>query len=161
MRPILHWIERSELLVACACLLMAAVGLCADVISRELLGNGLYGVQKFAVYCCAVSGALGISVVVHKGGHLRISGIDALYAEANLKRVSRLGDAVSGGICLMFAWFSGRFVLDTYNFNEMDTILNVPIWRIQIALPIAFSLAGLKYLAHALAPSLKPEEGLY
>ena len=60
----------------CSGLALAAFVLCADVIAREVFGQGFYGVQKLAVYCCAVAGALGMSVVVHAGGHLRITAID-------------------------------------------------------------------------------------
>tara|TARA_R110002020_G_scaffold109430_16_gene253168 strand:- start:34392 stop:34877 length:486 start_codon:yes stop_codon:yes gene_type:complete len=159
MGHFLRWLERAELICACTCLALAATSLFADVFAREIIGGGIYGVQKFAVYCCAISGALGISVVVHKGGHLRISAIDSLYPPSVLVQVGRLCDLLSAGVCVFLAWYSAKFVFDTYSFQETDTILNVPIWRIQIALPIAFSLAAVKYLAHAFSPALKPEEG--
>ena len=155
---LLKWIVRAELVVACSCLALAATVLCADVLSRELLGQGIYGVQKFAVYCSAVAGALGMSIVVHAGGHLRITAIDALYAPPMLQLDSRLGDVVAAAAFLFLAWFAIRFVANTYAFNETDTILHLPIWRVQIDLPVAFLLAALKFLVHSAFPSTKPEE---
>lgn len=155
---LLKWLMRAELVVACSGLAFAAFVLCADVIARELFGQGFYGVQKLAVYCCAIAGALGMSIVVHAGGHLRITAIDALYAPRMLQLVSRFGDLVSAAAFLFLAWFAVRFVANTYAFNETDTILQLPIWRIQIVLPVAFLLAALKFLVHAAFPATKPEE---
>lgn len=158
MARLVLWIERLEIIIACVCLPTAAAALCADVISRELFGQGLYGVQKFAVYCCAISGALGISIVVHRGGHLRISAVDALLPTTLLPQISRLGDAISAAGCLFLAYYSFIFVRNTFLFQEVDTILDIPIWRVQMVLPIAFTLAAIKYLMHAAAPTLKPTE---
>ena len=154
----LKWIVRIELIVACICLAAAAFALCADVIAREILGQGIYGVQKFAVYCCAISGALGMSIVVQSGGHLRITAIDALYRPQALTPVSRLGDLVSASAFLFLAWFAAEFVANTYAFRETDTILQIPIWRVQIILPIAFILAAIKFIVHAAYPAHKPDE---
>jgi TRAP-type C4-dicarboxylate transport system permease small subunit len=161
MKAVLHAAERLEVAFAGLCLAAAALGLCADVISREIIGQGLYGVQKFAVYCCAISGGLGISVVVHRGGHLRITAIDELVPDRMAAPFARIGDLVSAAICAALAYFSAVFVYDTFTFNETDTILNVPIWRIQIVLPIAFGFAMIKYLLHAAVPSSKPTEGAF
>lgn len=161
MKKPITWLDTAELAVACSGLAFAATALCADVIGREVFGNGIYGIQKFAVYCCAVSGALGISIVVHRGGHLRISAVDGLIPNHLRLPLGRVADMVSAALCLFLAWYAAKFVHETFTFHEMDTVLNVPIWRIQIALPIAFLLAAIKYAVHAILPDIKPEEGSF
>ena len=155
---LLKWIMRCELFVACGCLALAAAALCADVIVRELFHEGLYGVQKVAVYCCAIAGALGLSIVVDGGGHLRISAIDSIIPEAHRHWVARLGDLLSAVVFLGLAWFAARFVVSTFRFNETDVVLQIPIWPIQLVLPIAFVLAAVKFVVHAVFPATKPEE---
>lgn len=154
------WIMRAERIICCAGLALAAAALCADVFSREILGQGIYGVQKFAVYCCAVAGALGLSVVVHSGGHLRVTAIDALIPQRFLGIVACIGDVISALACLFLAYYAQQFVYNTFRFQEMDTILQIPIWWVQIVLPVAFALAALKYLLHAIDPASKPEESM-
>lgn len=155
---LLKWIMRCELFVACGGLAFAAAALCADVLVREVFDEGIYGVQKLAVYCCAVAGALGLSIVVHGGGHLRISAVDAIIPEPHRHWVARVGDTLSAAVFLGLAWFAVRFVASTFSFAETDVVLQIPIWPIQVVLPVAFVLAALKFIVHAAFPATKPDE---
>ena len=71
-RRVLDRVYNVEIFIACLAFVLVAVALISDVLARELLGNGLFGAQKFAVFCTAVAGLLGFAVVVHSGGHLRV-----------------------------------------------------------------------------------------
>jgi len=158
LATVAKWLNRGELLVAGLALCAAATALCADVFTRHVLNDGIYGVQKFAVYCCAVSGALGISIVIQNGGHLRITAIDSLIPVGLEPLVSRIGDLISAALFLFLAWFARDFVYNTYSFGETDTILGIPIWTVQIILPIAFLFSALKFLMQAIDPGISQEE---
>lgn len=153
-----RWINRLELLLAGLCLCAAATALCADVFARHVFNDGIYGVQKFAVYCCAVSGALGISIVIQNGGHLRITAIDTLIPPHLMPWIRRFGDFISACLFLALGYFAIVFVGNTFRFGETDTILGIRIWTVQIALPIAFLLSATKFLMQVADPELAGEE---
>jgi TRAP-type C4-dicarboxylate transport system permease small subunit len=155
---LLKWLMRAELVVACGCLAFAAGSICADVIARQLFHQGFFGVQTVAVYCSAIAGALGLSIVVHGGGHLRITAVDSLIPRQHLHWVSRLGDVVSAAVFAFLGWYAALFVASTYGFGETDVVLHIPIWPIQLVLPVAFGLACLKFLVHAAFPATRPAE---
>lgn len=158
LEAVARWVNRAELLVAGLCLCAAASALGADVFARHVFNDGIYGVQKFAVYCSAIAGALGISIVIQNGGHLRITVIDSLIPHDLMHTVSRFGDLVSACVFLFLAWFAFAFVYDTYAFGETDTILGIKIWQVQIVLPIAFTLSGMKFLIQVIDPSIIKQE---
>ena len=45
----LTWLRRVEVVVCVTAFAAAALALIADVLARELLGNGIFGAQRFAV----------------------------------------------------------------------------------------------------------------
>ena len=92
----LYW---AEAILAVTAFSGVALALTADVIGRELFGNGIYGAQKFAVYCTAVAGMTGFALVVAKGGHLRPKFFDRIVPQrydAQANRIADLTAAIAG-----------------------------------------------------------------
>jgi TRAP-type C4-dicarboxylate transport system permease small subunit len=139
-------------------LTLGTLALFADIVGREILGQGIFGAQRTAVYCMAVAGVLGFSYVVSQGGHLRPTVIDKLLPASLDFTMSRVGDFVSGVICCGLAYAAFLFVRGTFEIGEYSMTLPIPIWTVQIILPIAFGLAGFKYFLFVLAPGLRPQE---
>ncbi|EXL03730.1 TRAP transporter small permease [Aquamicrobium defluvii] len=157
-RFLLNSITSFEKLLGGLALSGAAGLLVFDVVSRELFGSGVYGAQKVAVYLAASAALLGMTVAVHQGGHLRITGIDTLIPRRLFPLVVRAGDALSAAVCLYLAFYAAKLVRNSAMFGEADPVLGFPIWAVQIILPVVFLLAALKYLLHAFDSSLKPAE---
>lgn len=128
----------------------------ADIVGRELFGFGIFGAQRVAVYCMAAAGILGFSYVVSQGGHLRPTILDKLLPARLDPLLTRLGDLLSAAICLGLAVASLLFVRGTYAIGEYSMTLPIPMWTVQTMLPVAFAIAGLKYLLFVLRPSLRP-----
>ena len=55
----LTWLRRVGLVVCVTAFAAAALALIADVLARELLGNGIFGAQRFAVWATAIAGLVG------------------------------------------------------------------------------------------------------
>ena len=157
-RVLLNSITAFEKLLGGAALSGAAGLLVFDVVSRELFGSGVYGAQKLAVYLAASAALLGMTVAVHQGGHLRITGMDSLIPRRLFPLVVKTGDALSAAVCLFLAFYAAKLVRNSALFGEPDPVLGFPIWVVQMILPAVFLLAAVKYLLHALDSSLKPAE---
>ena len=67
----LTWLRRVEVAVCVTAFAAAALALIADVLARELLGNGIFGAQRFAVWATAIAGLVGFALVTSEAGHLR------------------------------------------------------------------------------------------
>ena len=160
------WIGRAlarlqslERAVAVAAILAAALALIADLVGRELLGQGIFGAQRAAVHLTFIAGMFGFVLAVGSGAHLRVKAADAAVPMHWRASVDRLGSLTSMALLLALAWTSAQFVLETQAIGERSPTLGIPIWPIQALMPYAFFSAALRYLGYAIKPGLKPAGG--
>lgn len=154
----LGWLFRVEVVVSCTAFTLVAVALISDVFSREFLGNGIFGAQRFAVYCTAIAGLLGFAIVVQTGGHLRVQAVDRLFPATWHPPMMRLADLISCGICLFLAVYAVDFVMNSFKLGEKGMALEIKLWPIQSLIPYIFFASALRYLCFAVFPELRPEE---
>ncbi len=155
---LLRWLFRIEVIVACTAFVVVAAALFADVVAREMFGNGLFGAQKLAVFCTAVAGLLGFTIVVQTGGHLRIGAVDRLFPDSWQPAMMRLADLLSCILCAALGYYAVEFVMNSRAMRETDMVFRIPVWPVQAVLPYIFLASALRYLCFALFPALRPEE---
>ena len=153
----LRWLWIIEATVCVIAFAGTAVALMADVLARELLGNGIFGAQRFAVWTNAVAGLLGFAIVTAERGHLRPQFLDGLLPKALAPHIERIGEVVSMLICLWLAWYAYRFVLSSAQLGERGMAISIVVWPIQTVLVWMFLSSALRHLAYALWPALRPE----
>lgn len=158
VRRILFWLFRAEVLVACGALVLVVLALLADVFARDVLGSGLFGVQRFAVYSNAIAGLLGFAIVVHTGGHLKVSVLEWVFPPSWQPAIARLGDVTSAALCLILGYLAVAYVMSSYSLGETDPVFGGPIWRLQLVIPYLFLASALRYACYAVFPRLRPEE---
>jgi TRAP-type C4-dicarboxylate transport system permease small subunit len=158
VRAFFNQLTRAECMFAVACLCLSAGALVADIFSREVLGFGLWGSLRVAVYTTALAALSGFAICVATGSHLRISALDSVTPERWRPLVSRVGHVVSFAICMFFAYWSLFYVQQTYRIGETDPSLGIVVWPIQCILIWMFMSGGLRYLAYAIFPALEPGE---
>ena len=159
MKPVQNFLKLLWTVEAAICVLAYAgtsVALMADVLARELLGNGIFGAQRFAVWANAVAGLLGFALVTAERGHLRPQFADALLPKSLAPHIERIGELVSTVICLALAWFAVQFVLSSARLGERGMAIPILVWPIQLVLPWMFFSSALRHLAFARWPALRP-----
>ena len=153
----LYW---AEAIVAVTAFSGVALALTADVIGREIFGDGVYGAQKFAVYCTAVAGMTGFALVVAKGGHLRPKFFDRIVPQRFEVQANRLADLTAAAICIFLGVYALQFVYSSYVLQERGLGLNILVWPIQSIIPYVLLSSALRYILFALLPANRPvEEG--
>lgn len=155
-RLLLAWLFRVEATVAIAALSAVTAAVFLDLIGRELLGRGLFGAQRVAVYCMIWAAMLGFALAVAWGAHMRIGGAEALLPRAWDRGANRAADLVSCGICVFLAWWSYEFVAVAYAQRARGMALDWLLWPIQAVILWSFASGGLRYLLYALFPELRP-----
>ena len=155
---VLGWLRRIEVAVAVVTISACGALLIADVLGREVLGQGIPWAQRVAVYCTTIAGMLGFLLVIDKGEHLRPKWLDGLFPKAATPVLLRVADLVSAGICLFLALYAMRFVHESFVAGPRGVALDIAVWPMQIILPYAFASAAARYLAYAAVPGLRPPE---
>ncbi len=157
-RPLERLINLLRFVEACiAAVAYAAVAilLMSDVIGREIFGQAFLGTQQLAVYAAILAGFLGLTLATSDNSHLRPEFMDfALRRFGDV--VERIGDVISFVFFLASAYVAWTFVAISMDAGDRAPVLYFVVWPLQLVLPYAFVSAGLKHLAFAFRPDLKP-----
>jgi TRAP-type C4-dicarboxylate transport system permease small subunit len=148
------WTVEATICVIAFC--GTALALMADVLARELLGNGIFGAQRFAVWANAIAGLLGFALVTAERGHLRPQFADGLCPKFLEPHVDRIGEVLSALICLTLAWFAVQFVQSSAKLGERGMAIPILVWPIQVVIPWMFGSSALRHIAYAIWPELRP-----
>lgn len=156
MRRILEILLRLETWVAGAFYAIAAAILFADVVSREIFNQSIWGGQRMAVLLANGSALVGISVAVALNRHIRPNVLDHVFPARMQRLVTRAGHVVSAGVLFVGAYFAVLLVMDNRAMGFTTPPLDLQIWIPQLALPYGLAAAGARYLAFAAYPDLQP-----
>jgi TRAP-type C4-dicarboxylate transport system permease small subunit len=167
-RRLLERWHTAECYVAVAAFSVIALLLLADVLGREFLGpllrkvfgyngpTGIFGSQRVSVYALVIGSFAGIGIATATASHLvprvGFGWIPPEYGPA----MDRAADVITGVVLVLFAWFGLEFVLSSKSTGLRAPVLDFAIWPIQIAIPLGFLSAGLRYFFYAAWPALKP-----
>lgn len=152
-------VVRMETIICYIAFIVGTIALVLDIFGREVLGQGIFGAQRVAVYCMAVAGIMGFSYVISYGGHLRPTVLDKLISPRYDAFFARLADIISCILCLGLAYASFLFIASTYQLGEQDMTLPFNIWKVQSVLVVAFGFSAFKFFLFSCFPGLRPNDG--
>lgn len=133
----------------------AAVSLLADVLGREVLGQGVWGAPRFSVYATIVAGFLGLSLAAADDVHIRPRLLDFLISDQFEPLIDRGADLLSAFLYAALGALAVSFVWITFENGDRAPVLDWYIWPIQCILPYAFFSVAFRYLMQAIDPALK------
>lgn len=137
------WLER--IVVAGSVLLMAAL-MSAHVVGNLLFDRGIPGTYEVTEMLIVVMTFVGVGYAARCARHISMSAIyDQLsgWARKGLLIVICLG---TGALMFYFAYKSAQYDITLYERGRASSSLGVPLWMVNLALPIGFTLAGVQYL---------------
>ncbi len=153
--------------------MVAAYGLIAtllvlDVMGRELLGpifkaldikgaTGLYGAQKASVYALVLASFCGIGIATATGSHLIPRVGFGWVPKAWGPHMDRLADLLTGLFMVGVAYYGYVFVASSMSTGLRAQAFNLPVWPFQIAIPLGFLSASVRYFFFAAYPALRPQ----
>jgi TRAP-type C4-dicarboxylate transport system permease small subunit len=170
--PVVHrllagW-HRAECVLAVAAFGAVALLLIADVVARELVqplarvfGAGAAAIAfpstpKLALYALVAATYAGIGVAAATATHFvpraGFGWVGARFAPL----VDRCGDLVTAMVWLAAAGYAAEFVAGSRATGLRAPLLDWPVWPVQLALPLGFASAALRYLCFAAWPDTRP-----
>ncbi len=159
--------HRAECLLAVAAFGLIAVLLILDVAGRELLGpiyrmldikgtTGVYGAQKLSVYSLVLASFCGIGIATATGSHL-LPRVGFGWVPASWgPSVDRLADLITALFMLGVAYYGYVFISSTMAAGLRAQAFNLPVWPFQLAIPLGFLSAAVRYFLYAAWPALRP-----
>lgn len=166
-RLLARW-HRGECWLAVLCFGFIAVVLVIDVLGREFYGplmtllgrpvgaTGLFGSQKLAVFALVIGSFAGIGIATATGSHLVPRLGFGWVPKAWGPAVNRLADVLTGAALLAVAWYGWQFVMASKASGVLAPVINMSPWGVQLAIPLGFVSAALRYFIFAAWPGTRP-----
>lgn len=160
--------HRVECWLAVACFAFIAVVLLIDVLGREIVAPllrssgmtvgalGLQGSQKLSVFALVIGSFLGIGIATATASHLAPRVAWGWVPKSWDSIMNRISDLVAAVFLTGVAWVGWKFVQSSMNAQLLVPILGWKVWPIQLAIPIGFASAAVRYLCFAIWPALRP-----
>lgn len=160
MKQLLTLLSRFERVACVLALALMTVLIFVDVLLRTAIGTGLHWSGQSAVYANMVVALFGIGLASASAAHLRPRFADSWLPAAWQPLLLRLGEVITSFACGGFALLSAQLVYQTWQLQEISTVLRTLVWPVQLLLPLAFSLTAVRHLCYALNPALRPQVSL-
>jgi TRAP-type C4-dicarboxylate transport system permease small subunit len=147
----------------CVAAFVVVVGvLFADVVSRELTAAGLYWAPQVGVWANVIVVMAGFGLASAGGAHLRPRFADGWLPARWEPAVATLQHVVMALFCAAATALAARVVLESWRLGEVALDLFLPVWPIQLFIPVALGLATLRHGLYARYAELRPAEtGLF
>ena len=113
----------------------------AEMILRATGAAGIPGASAVTQHLVLVVGMLGGAVAARERRMLALSTVDAFLAEPWRSRASLVVHALAAGVSAWLAVAGWHFVADERAFPR-DLAWGVPLWVVQLALPVGFGLVA-------------------
>ena len=128
----------------------------ADIFSREILSFSVVWAQKGAVYLMIWAGFIGSSLATSKGAHLRPEIGDKLWPLKFQPTYHRIRHFVTAIFCFFGGVYGIMYLHESFQMGDTNPVIRMPLWIIQIVIPITFYLSAFKNIVYALVPGLMP-----
>jgi TRAP-type mannitol/chloroaromatic compound transport system permease small subunit len=166
-RAIVNGWHRAECLIAVAAFGFIAVVLILDVAGRELLGPiyhafdikgsaGVFAAQKMCVYALVIGSFCGVGVATATGSHLLPRIGFGWVSKSFAPTMDRIADLFTGLFMVGVAYFGWVYVQSSMQAGLRMQAFDMPIWPIQLAIPLGFLSAAVRYFFFAAWPALRP-----
>ncbi|MCU9839947.1 TRAP transporter small permease [Ruegeria sp. WL0004] len=160
-----HLLERWIAVIAFSLIGLLIFG---DVAGREFIGpvgralgfdvgfSGIYGAGKMSLFMLVIGAFAGLGISVASGAQI-VPRIAFGWTPAFLSpAIDRFANLLSGICFLAVAYYGWIFVSASRDIGTVMPGLDWPVWIIQIAIPIGFLSAAIRYSIFAIWPSLAP-----
>jgi len=159
--------HQGECWTAVLCFAFIAAVIVLDVFNRELLGplfsllgmsapSGLFGAQKLAVFALVIGSFAAIGIATATASHLAPKVGHGWFPKTWSRTIDRIADIITGLVFVITAWFGWQFVLVTKEYGLLAPVINTSPWMIQLAIPLGFLSAALRYFIFAIWPATRP-----
>jgi TRAP-type C4-dicarboxylate transport system permease small subunit len=154
---LLDRLHRIEAALAAISYVLVTGLLLSGIIARELFSTTIWGSEKVAVFAAVFAAFLGLTLATAANSHLRPRFTDHWWPDPWQKKVARGGDFFSAFLFFGIAVVTGIYVSDTFINEDRAAVIYWPLWPIQLVIAYSFLSSGVRHLAFALWPKIKPQ----
>ena len=134
-------IEQAALAICLSLMILVAF---AQIVLRNFFDTGLNWGEPFVRFGVLWVGFIGAALATKEGKHVRIDLLSRWASGIRRRSLAVFTNGISAGICGLLTMAAVTFIKNEAELGG-TTFFNLPIWYLQIVLPICFGLMTLRY----------------
>jgi TRAP-type C4-dicarboxylate transport system permease small subunit len=138
----LHRAEDALLVVLLSTMIVLAG---TQIILRNFLDSGFVWIDPILRVLVLWLGLLGATVATRNNKHIRIDLLSKFFDRNTHRLIQSLVGQVSAWTCIVIAWYGLNWIRMDYA-DGLDSFMGIPAWMLEVIVPAAFGLIGLRYL---------------
>ena len=145
MRPWIDRLHRAEDGLLAFLLVVMIVLAGTQILMRNLFDSGFVWIDPLLRVLVLWLGLIGATVAARHNKHIRIDLLSRYFKRNTHRLIQALVAQVSAWTCLVIAWFGMDWIRLDYA-EAVTTFAGIPAWTVEIIVPLAFAVIGLRYL---------------
>lgn len=141
----LHRVEDALLVVLLSTMIVLAS---TQILLRNLFDSGFVWIDPLLRVLVLWLGLLGATVATRNNKHICIDLLSRYFSKNLNCLVQIFVSQISAWTCLLIAWFGLTWIRFDYE-DGLTSFAGVPSWILEIIVPAAFSLMGIRYLLNS------------
>ena len=138
----LHHTEDALLVILLSTMIVLAG---TQILLRNIFDSGFVWIDPFLRVQVLWLGLLGATVATRHNKHIRIDLLSLLFKRNTNRLIQSITCQVSAWTCLVIAWYGSGWVGLDYA-DGLTSFAGIPAWMLEIIVPAAFGLIGLRFL---------------
>lgn len=148
MRKLDLFVSRSEEILIGVLILTASVILFANVLARYVFNSGFPWAEELVRYQIVWMVFLGASVAARQGIHIGVDILLKLSPPPLARVIDLLIHAVSIAFCAFLVFYGAELIEQTRAFGQVSPAMQMPMWLVQLAIPVGAALMGVRFAQH-------------
>lgn len=137
--------SRAEEVLIGTLLLTASVILFANVVARYVFNLGLPWAEELVRYQIVWMVFLGASVAAREGIHIGVDILAKFSPPLIARGLVLLVHAISVVFCAAVVFYGAELIAQTRMFGQISPAMQVPMWLVQLAIPVGAGLMGIRF----------------
>jgi TRAP-type C4-dicarboxylate transport system permease small subunit len=143
-----RWIDRLHraedgLLALLLSIMIVLAG--TQILLRNFFDSGFVWIDPLLRVLVLWLGLIGATVATRHNKHIRIDLLSRSFKRNTHRLIQALVGQVSAWTCLVIGWNGLDWIRLDYN-EAVTWFADIPAWAVEIIVPLAFALIGLRYL---------------
>ncbi len=146
MRTLDAALTRAEEAAIGVLLLVASFVLFANVVARYGFNHGFPWAEELTRYAIVWMVFIGASLAASRGAHISVDVLWRLVGDRPARRILAIGvDLLCVLLSLAMVVFGWDLVAQAREFGQVTPSLQVPLWAVQLAVPVGGGLMALRF----------------
>lgn len=117
-----------------------------DLLFRNLFDGGFIWAKELAAFLMIWVGFVGASLATKANKHLIVGIPEKLFPAKVLPYVSLFVNFIVFSVTIFIAYLGFNYVAETREFGETSLVLNIPLWIVQIIIPVSLVIIAFRFV---------------